>query len=141
MDKFCANIFWLATTWNYLRSSAVYKKQHFQSWQFCSPNIFGAKIEISGTNRVKKIPIHFFSTFGSKINEFVRKKTEIYKEIQTTQRLQTITLTCNSHKCFKCFNWKIEMINFYYSNFCKLLRTVCSSKKLLSNKYWRLIYI
>jgi hypothetical protein len=38
--------------------------------------IFGAKIEISGTKRVEKTPIYIFSTFGSKINKFGRKKLE-----------------------------------------------------------------
>ena len=38
--------------------------------------IFVAKIEISGTKWVEKTPIYIFSTFGSKINEFERKKLE-----------------------------------------------------------------
>ena len=37
---------------------------------------FGAKIEISGTKWLEKTPIYIFSTFGSKINEFERKKSE-----------------------------------------------------------------
>ena len=38
--------------------------------------MFDAKIEISGTKWVEKTPIYIFSTFGSKINEFERKKLE-----------------------------------------------------------------
>ena len=38
--------------------------------------IFGAKIEIGCTKLVEKTPIYIFSTFGSKINEFERKKSE-----------------------------------------------------------------
>ena len=37
---------------------------------------FGAKIEISGSKWVEKTPIYTISTFGSKVNEFERKKME-----------------------------------------------------------------
>jgi hypothetical protein len=40
---------------------------------------------------VEKIPIHFFSTFGSKINEFERKKIGSKQKIANTT-----TLTSNS---------------------------------------------
>ena len=42
--------------------------------------IFVAKIEISGTNWVEKTPMLFFSTFGSKINQFEQKKSETKNE-------------------------------------------------------------
>ena len=38
--------------------------------------MFGAKFEISGTKGVEKTPIYIFSTFGSKMNKFERKKLE-----------------------------------------------------------------
>ena len=38
--------------------------------------MFDAKIEISGTKSVEKTPVYIFSTFGSKINKFERKKSE-----------------------------------------------------------------
>ena len=40
--------------------------------------------------------------------------------------LQVITLTSNSHKLFNFFTWKIEIINFKSSDFCKLLRLPAS---------------
>ena len=46
--------------------------------------MFGAKIEISDTKWVEKTPIYNFSTFGSKMNEFERKKSEKNKEIPKT---------------------------------------------------------
>ena len=36
--------------------------------------------------------------------------------------MQAITLAFNSQKCFKYFTWKVKIINFYYSDFWKLLR-------------------
>ena len=45
---------------------------------------------------MEKTPIHFFSTFGSKINEFERKKSEKNEKIQKTSKLQATTLTSNS---------------------------------------------
>jgi hypothetical protein len=44
----------------------------------------GAKFEIRGTNLVEKTPIYIFSTFGSKINEFERKKSEKNEKIPKT---------------------------------------------------------
>jgi hypothetical protein len=44
-----------------------------------------------------KTPIYNFSTFGSKMNEFERKKLEKNKKIPKTKKLQAITLTSNSH--------------------------------------------
>ena len=46
--------------------------------------LIGAKIEISGKKWVEKTPIYIFSTFGSKINEFERKKSEKNKKIPKT---------------------------------------------------------
>jgi hypothetical protein len=46
---------------------------------------------------VEKTPMYSFSTFGSKINEFERKKSEKNEKIPKTQKLQAITLRCNSH--------------------------------------------
>jgi hypothetical protein len=57
----------------------------------------GAKIEISGTKWVEKTPIYIFSTFGSKINEFERKKSEKNEKISKTKKLQAITLTSKLH--------------------------------------------
>ena len=52
----------------------TYPKEIIESWLFHSSIICGAKIEISGTKWVEKTPIYIFSTFGSKMNEFERKK-------------------------------------------------------------------
>jgi hypothetical protein len=47
---------------------------------------------------VEKTPIYIFSTFGSKINEFKRKKLEKNeKKNPKTQKLQAFTLRYNSH--------------------------------------------
>ena len=46
----------------------------------------------------KKHPYIFFSTFGSKIDKFGQKKSEINKKIPNTHNLQVITLTSNSSK-------------------------------------------
>jgi hypothetical protein len=46
---------------------------------------------------VEKTPIYIFSTFGSKINEIERKKSEKIEKIPKTQKLQAITLRYNSH--------------------------------------------
>ena len=81
MSKFRADIFLIQTTSNYLWASEVSKNQSFWSWLFHSYIIFGAKIEISGTKWVEKTPIYIFSTFGSKINEFERKKSEKNEKI------------------------------------------------------------
>ena len=51
------------------------------SISYNSSIIFGAKIEISDTKWVEKIPIYIFSTFGSKINEFEREKSEKNEKI------------------------------------------------------------
>ena len=40
--------------------------------------------------------------------------------------MQAITPASNSHKFFKYFTWKIKKINFYCSDFCKLLKTISS---------------
>ena len=69
-----------------------------------------------------------FSTFGSKINEFERKKSEKNEKILKTLKLQAITLASNSHKFFKYFTWKIKIINFYCADFFKLLKTISSWK-------------
>ena len=84
MSKFRDNIFLIQITSNYLWASEVSKNQSFQSWLFHSYIISGAKIEISGTKWVEKTPIYIFSTFGSKINEFERKKLEKNKKIPKT---------------------------------------------------------
>jgi hypothetical protein len=42
---------------------------------------------------VEKTPIYFFSTFGSKINQFERKKSDKNKKIPKTKKLQAITLS------------------------------------------------
>jgi hypothetical protein len=46
---------------------------------------------------VEKTPIYFFSTFGSKINKFERKKSEKNEKNPKTQKLQAIALTSNLH--------------------------------------------
>jgi len=46
---------------------------------------------------VEKTLKYFVSTFGSKINEFERKKLEKNEKIPKTQKMQAITLTFNSH--------------------------------------------
>ena len=46
---------------------------------------------------MEKTLISFFSTYGSKINEFERKKSEKNEKVPKTQKLQEITLTSNSH--------------------------------------------
>jgi hypothetical protein len=53
---------------------------------------------------VEKTPIYIFSTFGSKINEFERKKLEKNRKIPKTLKLQAITLEYNSHKFFQIFH-------------------------------------
>jgi hypothetical protein len=63
----------------------------------------GAKVEISGPKRVKKTPLYIFSIFGSKINEFERKKSEKNEKIPKTYKLQAITLISNSHLFFNFF--------------------------------------
>jgi hypothetical protein len=55
---------------------------------------------------VEKTPIYCFSTFGSKINEFERKKLEINDKIPKTSKLQAITLTSNSHGISKISHGK-----------------------------------
>ena len=84
MGEFRANIFLIRITSTYFWASEDFKNQRFESWQFCSANIFVAKIEISGTNWVEKTTIYIFFTFGSKINEFERKKLEKNKKIPKT---------------------------------------------------------
>ena len=73
-------IFW--TLW--MGSLSSLQKSEFFSWLFHSSIIFGAKIEISRTKWVEKTPIYIFSTFGSKINEFERKKLEKNEKIPKT---------------------------------------------------------
>ena len=46
----------------------------------------------------------------------------------TDLRPKTTLCMYISDYCLKCFNWKIKIINFYYSDFWKLLWTVSSSK-------------
>ena len=46
---------------------------------------------------MEKTPISFFSTFGSKINEFERKKSEKNEKNSKTIKLQATTLTSISH--------------------------------------------
>ena len=53
-----------------------------QRCRFHSSIIFGAKIEFSGTKWVEKTL--FFSTFGSKINEFECRKSEKNEKIPKT---------------------------------------------------------
>ena len=84
MNEFDTNIFSIATTSNYFWSSVACKNQRFYSWLFHSYIICGAKIKFSGTISVEKTPICIFSTFGSKINEFERKKSEKNKKILKT---------------------------------------------------------
>ena len=66
------------------QSLSSLQKSEFLSWLFHSSIIFGTKIEISGTKGVEKTPIYIFSTFGSKINEFERKKSEKNEKIPKT---------------------------------------------------------
>ena len=57
------------------------QKSEFLNLTISFFHYFGAKIEISGTKWVEKTPIYIFSTFGSKVNEFGRKKLEKNEKI------------------------------------------------------------
>ena len=74
----------------------------------CSYNIFGTKFEFSGTNWVEKTPISIFSTFGSKINEFekkkIRKKQKKFKKPQRC-RLGNYPMS-NSHSIWNISHGK-----------------------------------
>ena len=50
--------------------------------------------------------------------------------------MQAITLTSNSHKFLNFFTWKIKIINFKNSDFCKLLRLPISP--ILKNQWFHL---
>ena len=114
MSKFGANVFLIRTTSNYFWASEVCKNQRFYSWQFCSFNIFGAKIEISVTNWVEKTPISFFSTFGSKINKVERKKLEISEKITKTQKLEAITLNILVSQIFLLENQNNQFLLLWF---------------------------
>ena len=75
MSKLVTNIFLIATTLNYLQSSAVCKNQ--RCLQFFSSNIFSAKIEISGTNLVKKT--FFFLLLVQTSTSLFRKNRKFQK--------------------------------------------------------------
>ena len=80
MGQFCPNIFLIWTTYvhtsNYLWASESFQKSEFLKLIISFLQYFWCQIEISGTKWVEKTPIYIFSTFGSKINEFGRKKLE-----------------------------------------------------------------
>ena len=48
--------------------------------------------------------------------------------------MREITLASNSRKFFKYFTCKIKIINFYCSEFCKLLKTISSWKYVVDIK-------
>ena len=50
--------------------------------------------------------------------------------------MQEITLTSNSHQLFNFFTWKIKIINFKDSDFCKLLRLCAISALQISKKHF-----
>ena len=70
---------------------------HESSQNFSSFRQLLPKLRSMEKNEWKNTHIYFFSTFGSKINEFEWKKTEKNKKIPKTYKLQAITLTSNSH--------------------------------------------
>ena len=84
MSKFGANTFWIATTFNYLWSSAVCKSQCFKVDNFVFPIFLLSKLR--SVFWVEKTPISFFSTFSSKIDEFGQKKSEKIKKIQKNSK-------------------------------------------------------
>ena len=80
-NQMLQNGFLIFVTQRWHKASVACKNQSFLNWLFHSSIIFGAKFEISGTKWVEKTPIYIFSTFGSKINKFERKKSEKNEKI------------------------------------------------------------
>ena len=79
-------------TWCPLNRVATYVAHHeslltqssFKVDYFILPIIVVPKLRSVAQNEWKKTPIYIFSTFGSKINKFERKKLEKNKKIPKT---------------------------------------------------------
>ena len=84
MSKFHANIFLMQTTSNYLWASEVSKNHFFKVDYFIFTLFLVPKLRSVAQNEWKKHPYIFFFTFGSKINEFERKKSEKNEKIPKT---------------------------------------------------------
>ena len=63
-------------------SNGVYKIRVCKVDFFIVPLFLMPKLKSVAQNKWKKTPIYIFSTFGSKINEFERKKWEKTKKFQ-----------------------------------------------------------
>ena len=82
-----------------------------------------------------KTLIHFFSTFGSKINKFELKKRKKSKNLKVAGNYPYIKFT----QYFKYFKWKIKIINFKNLEFCFFWPAILKRRK--GQKYFMAIFI
>ena len=81
MSKFGANIFWIATTFNYLWSSAICKNHSFKFDNLAPKLRSVAQIEW------KKHPYIFFSTFSTSLSGKNRKQMEKFQKPKSCRQL------------------------------------------------------
>ena len=117
MSKLCANIFLIPTRYvKLLMVLRVFKVDCFVLELFLAPNLRSeAQIEL------KKHPCIVFPTFGSKINEFERKKLEINEKIQRPISCMQLP-QCLIHSVFQICHMENQ------NNKLLLLRIISSSK-------------
>ena len=85
MSKFRTNIFSIATTYfELLLVLSSLQKSEFLKLIISFFHHFGCQNEIRGTICVEKTFLYILSTFGSKINEFERKKSGKNEKIPKT---------------------------------------------------------
>ena len=85
MSKLRTNIFSIATISNYFWSSVACKNQRLKVDYFILLLFLVPKLKSVAQNEWKKHPYIFFSTFGSKLNEFELK--HFYVKNQNNQLL------------------------------------------------------
>jgi hypothetical protein len=137
MSRLGANIFLIATTSNYLRSSAVCKNQSSKSWLFwfSSWNIWNTIVWIRCKSNCQQLLVVGFFSFISNFslsNLFIFEPKNIWVFFPLN--------LCHWSQFWHQKYWKNRIVNSKIADFCELLKTVCSSKQLLSEKYWHGIY-
>jgi hypothetical protein len=93
----------------------------------CSQIIFGTKFEFSGTNWVEKTPIYIFSTFGSKIDKFERKKWEKTKKFQKPKRCKQLPQQL-IHTVFQNFHMENQDNQLLVLQLLKIILVVQTSR-------------
>ena len=115
--KTAIKMFW-GFRWIGTRGSKFEKIRVFKVDNFILPLCLVPKLRSVAQNEWKKHPYIFFSTFGSKINKFERKKSEKNKKKSKNLKGAGNYPHIKFTQYIKYFTWNIKIISFEMSEFC-----------------------